>query len=283
MIPDVSVCILSYDGKDKLRQCLDSILKHTQRATIEILVTDNGSSDGTFDMVQREYRTVRLFRNEVNQKFTRPFNAMLAQATGRHFLILNNDVTFHDDAISSLSAYLDATPKVGAVTPASIEDDGSYERVAKRDVTFRDLLATWTLLGRLVQPASQVHGYDLTLPAVVDVGQDSCLMVRREVWEHIGAYDTRFKLYYTEDDICLRIRRAGWEIHYRPEVRIQHAHSFTTKRLPPLSVKWIYAVDMLSYARKHLGWARSNFLLAPLVALTFLLRLPRWAWERARR
>ena len=132
----VSIVIVSWNVRNFLEACLRSIYRQTATLPIEVIVVDNGSSDGTPDMVEQKFPGVRLFRYGENLGFTRANNValgmILREKTSRYILLLNSDTEIQDRGIEELAAYLDRRPEAGAVAPANPKaDDGTRAGIAR--------------------------------------------------------------------------------------------------------------------------------------------------------
>src|SRR3954471_16185450 len=124
---DVSIAIVSWNTRDLLYTCLQSIIDSTQRIAYEIIVVDNASSDGSAEMVAHAFPTVRLICNHENQGFAQANNAAFAGASGRYLLLLNPDTEVHAGAIDVLVDYMDRHADVGALGAHLLNADGSTQ------------------------------------------------------------------------------------------------------------------------------------------------------------
>jgi hypothetical protein len=147
--PDLSIIIVSWNVRDLLRACLRSLMIDDQRLTVsdsssivygpwslEVIVIDNASSDGSAAMVAAEFPTVRLLANTENVGFTRGNNQGLVVAHGRYVFFLNPDTEVVSDAMATMIAYMDAHPEVGALGPQLRYGDGSRQSSQRRFPTF---------------------------------------------------------------------------------------------------------------------------------------------------
>ncbi len=286
----VSICVLSFNGREVLERCLHSIYNLDLGSSIEsmeVFVTDNGSKDGTAVLVKSKFPQVKLIVNQQNEYFTKPYNRMLKEASGRYILIISNDVELPEASLGVLVEFMERHSDAGIAVPMSCGSDGRREPVCKREATLWGLILQWTVLGWFFEQQrgrwSADSQYDLGMIQAVDVAQDSCLIVRRDLIDRVGLYDESFKLYYTEDDLCKQARLHGWKVVYYPAVKVKHLRNYTTNKLNPLSVKWIYLTDMFRYSRKYIGLWQTVLILQPLAYLTLVLQVPRWFWRRTLR
>ncbi|MBI2872227.1 MAG: glycosyltransferase family 2 protein [Chloroflexi bacterium] len=276
--PDVSICILGYNGGQVLERCIASALHGPSSLRTELLVIDNASADGSAERVAERFPDIRLVRNPRNLFFTTPYNRGFRETTGRYFLVLTQDVELGSDTLPSLVALMDANHKVGAVAPASFRPDGQQEPIAKREMGYGEMLLRYTVLGRLMWPLrnrlvrrNHYDGVALEGPTPVDVVQDSCLLVRRSAIPDGALYDERFLLYYNEDDLCIRLRRAGWDVCYFPGARVAHLGSHSGSPSRALMQRRINLQDALRFSAKYHGRLKTALLLAPLAYAHFFL------------
>lgn len=223
---DVSVVIVNWNTRELLRGCLRSVYAETREISIEVLVVDNASADGSADMVRSEFSDAHLIANGKNRGFARANNQALQRATGRYVLLLNSDTLVLDGAIDKCVRYADANPGIGALGCRVEFGDGRFQGSYFR---FLDL---WSLVAQalfiddaLPRNRSSRQGYwghVFHSPRDVDVIAGCYLLVRREVLESVGLLDEAFFLYGEEAEWCWRIRRAGWRIQYYPGARIIH-------------------------------------------------------------
>lgn len=250
-VPDISVCIVTYQARDFLRGCLTSLYASTQ-ASLEVIVVDNGSLDGIDCMLAEEFPQVRLIQNHQNEGFTRPTNQAMEVGSGRYLLLLNPDTVILPGAIDRLLAFLEDHPQAGICGPKVLNQDGTLQKPCRRGES-RPLavFSYFTGLSRLF-PKSRLFGeYLMTYLPEDEVNQvagvsGSCMLIRREVIEQIGTLDERFFAWQEDADFCFRTRQAGWQIYYVPEAQIIHYGGMGGSRVQPY--------------RSILEWHRSYYL-----------------------
>jgi len=265
---DVTISIVSYNTKDLLARCIKSIFRYTKGISFEVIVVDNASGDGSPAMVENEFKDVRLIKNKVNGYYTGANNQALEIAKGRYFLILNADTYFVDNSIKKIVDYMDLNKDVGAVEGLEIYENG---RLIPTGSGFPNPLIDFyelSFIGKRLKNQKIINDYriihrrrDQTFE--IDVGCDAFLCVRTDVMKMIGGYDTNFFLYYTENDLCFRIKKLGYRIVHLGKAFVRHNVSSSVKML-----KWkkldIYYRDLLVYYLKH-GYIVSGILLYSLL------------------
>jgi GT2 family glycosyltransferase len=253
-LPDLSILIVSWNVRDRLRACLASLPLADER--IEIIVVDAASSDGTPAMVRAEFPGVKLLASADNLGYSRGNNLGLAQARGRLALILNPDTEVMGDALTQLVAYLDSHPRVGVVGPQLILADGAVQPSRRRfpGLALAFFESTW--LAPLAPRRWLAHYYaedlPLTDPVAVDWLVGAALLLRRAVWEQVGLLDEGFFMYSEELDWQRRIRAAGWEVVYLPAARIRHLEAQSSGQVAA-ATHIRFNTSKVRYFRKYYG------------------------------
>ncbi len=223
---DVSIIIVSYSTRKLLRACLSSVSTRRRELWAETFVVDNASSDGSIEMVSREFPAVRLVRNERNMGFAAANNRVLERAAGRYVVLLNPDTRLGDEALSKMVRFMDATPSAGYCGPRLLNGDGSHQPSARR---FPTVLSTaYSMLGLPQRYPQSRHTLDLHLlhgdrdNFRADWLTGACLVVRAECVRQVGGLDEGFFMYFEETDWCRRMAEAGWEGWYVPSAEVVH-------------------------------------------------------------
>lgn len=262
---DLSVCIVSFNTCDLLRDCLSSLFSSITRYSFDVVITDNGSSDGSQEMLAEEYPQVQVIRNDTNLGYTRPMNQALQASAGRYLMQLNPDTLPHPGLIDTLVDYMDANPRVGICTPKVLNRDGTLQKQCRRSAARPwDAISYILGLSRLF-PNSRFFGRYLMeyLPenqiAEVEAVSGSCMLIRRAVIEQIGYLDEQFFAYQEDAEFCFRARKAGWKIFYVPQAQITHFGGLGGSRFVPYRGIYAWHHSFYLYYRKHL--AREYFFL----------------------
>ena len=261
---DVTISIVSYNTKDLLERCLESIIKYTKDLRFEIIIVDNASSDGTAEMVEQKFKRVRLIKNKLNKYYTRANNQALKVAKGKCLLILNADTYFVDNSIKKIFDYMDKNKDIGTVEGLEVYEDG---RLVPNGSKFSTPLLDFyelSLIGKRFKNKKMLDDYRITgkkrdQTFDIDVGCDAFLCVRTDILRKIGGYDTHFLLYYTENDLCLRIKNYGYKIVHLGSARVMHEVSASAKKIGWRKFDIFYR-DLLTYYIKH-GYKISGTLL----------------------
>lgn len=272
--PDLSIVIVNYNTRDHLRQCLASIDAEKGAVTVEVVVVDNASKDGSAAMLRAEFPQVRLVEPGINTWFTGGNNLGVRHATGDYVLLLNADTRLQPGLLATALDYLRAHPQVGALTCQQRGFDGEVLRICSRVPAYLDLLLGYTFLGMIFAPmrdrrraAMWYSGWARDATRSVEVIPGSSIFAPRDLLARFGPFDERLKLYFPEDDLCRRILAAGYEIHFLADVYLLHEEHASTRQAQRLASR-IYFDDLIAFARKWHG--NSAALLAALVIPTRL-------------
>ena len=220
MNPQVSIVIASWNVRQLLRGCLQSLRDALQRLTHEVFVVDNASTDGSADMVRTEFPEVTLIANRENVGFGRANNQALARCRGAYVLFLNPDTVVPEESVEALMRFLDQRPKVAMVGPELPDGRGrllfNWSRLSPRGISEQ---LVETLVSIVCRSHPVIH---FPQPRRVRWLTGACWLVRRSVFDRIGPFDKHLFLYGEELDVCHRLRKAGWEIWFLREVRVVH-------------------------------------------------------------
>jgi len=262
---DISICIVTLNARDYLRDSLRSIECTLAGLRAEVIVVDNHSNDGTVEMLRQDFPWVRLIENEKNEGFARPTNKALRLAGGRYCLLLNPDTVILDNAIQKLVAFLDEHTEIGICGPKALNRDGSLQKACRRGVSRPwAVLSYFTGLSMLFPRSKLFGGYLLNYMDEdevheVDGVSGSCMLIRREVMDQIGLLDDRYFAYQEDADYCFRAKKAGWKIFYMPEAEITHYGGLGGSRVYPYRSIYEWHRSYFLYYRKNL--AREYFFL----------------------
>jgi GT2 family glycosyltransferase len=220
----LSVVIVSWNSRDDLAACIDSVLTHTS-GEFEVIVVDNASSDGSAAGIGRSFPTVRVIANHTNLGFARGCNQGMAASRGRHILLLNSDTYVTDDVIGRAVRLLDSRPGIGMVGAGVCSPNGRRQYTANRALGVRQSLLErlwlYKLLPRERRAEALLGGYwEEDREIEVDWLAGVFLLLRRELFEHSGGFDQRFFMYGEDSEWCMRLRRLGYRILFAPRVGV---------------------------------------------------------------
>jgi GT2 family glycosyltransferase len=233
--PVVTLVVVNYNARDYLVRMLSSAISSAGDVPLEIVVVDNGSTDGSAEAAALYFPDARVVISQENKGFAWGNNRGASLAGGKLLLFANNDVVFVDRCIQEMASFLSRHPEVAAVGPKVINPDGTLQFSGKRvpDVATGVMVATglhrWLGWRRLWE-AYYLLPDDYDDVQEVDHLTGCCLMVRREVWERVGGFDEDYFMYFEDIDWCLRARRSGERLVYLPSASLVHYKSVSSNK-----------------------------------------------------
>jgi GT2 family glycosyltransferase len=233
----LSIVIICWNDLKVIVNCLKSIFEETKNITFEVIVSDNGSSDGSLDYIRKNFSALRIVENGANLGFAKGNNAGIRVAQGEYILILNPDTIILDRALEKLVAFADRHPEAGAFGCRVLNPDGSFQNPARPIPTVSGYLVgalylRW--LGRL----SRAFDSDLYLgwegrdERTIGFQSGCCVMLRGELLKRLGGFDDRFFYHFEETDLCYRVWQSGSSILFSSGAEITHLGGQSVGRFP---------------------------------------------------
>jgi GT2 family glycosyltransferase len=285
----ISVVVVNHNTCRELRACLGSI---TPEETNDVVVIDNKSSDGSLEMVRSEYPSVRLLANESNIGYGAAANLAIAELTTPYVVLLNSDTLLRPGACKALCRYLDEHPRAAIVGPRLENSTGRLEASCFPFPgpinTFLENSVTAVLLGRLIrQHVPVIRGlYLRTWPhdsaRIVPWVKGAALAIRRKAFVEVGGFDQRFFMYFEDADLCCRLGKVGWEVHFAPVTTIVHSGAASTRNYrADMAVQLLHSTEL--FYEKHcsrfrttmMKWVIKSLMLAKLFFSSIRLLLLR--------
>jgi GT2 family glycosyltransferase len=273
--PDLSILIVNWNGTVMLRQLLASIQSTRGNLRVQTIVVDNASTDGSPDMVAKEFPDVVLIRNSTNAGFARGNNQAAAAARGPLLFLLNNDTVLRAGMMQRLVEVLAASPQVVAVGPRMIGGDGKPQRSGRNLPTFRSLLnlIQFLKITGLYQAEYDRYrrgGFDPQNSGPIPQLAAAALMIRAKVFNDCGKFDEGFEFGVEDVDLCKRLAAFG-TIWYVADASIVH-HGRVSSRALRSFVYRSYECGWARYLRKHHS-AREARIYKTLVTLDMPIRV----------
>jgi len=252
----LSIIIVSYNTREFISPCLNSIRKHLDGLPYEIIVVDNHSVDGTSRLIHENFPDVPLIENGKNLGFARAVNEGYKKAGGKYLLILNPDVEILPGSIEKMIHFLEGHPEIGLLLPKLVNPDGSLQFSCR---TFYDFLILFFRRPPLVKvfPNHRIirkhlmMDWDHREPREVDWGLGACMFLRRDALGNQEIFDERFFLYFEDVDLCLRLKKEGWKVVYYPEAVMIHSHLRHSAKGVFSRAKWEHLKSLIKFYFKH--------------------------------
>jgi N-acetylglucosaminyl-diphospho-decaprenol L-rhamnosyltransferase len=270
----VSVLVVNWNTRDLLEPCLRSVTSAPDVELVkEVVVVDNGSTDGSAEYIATHWPQVTLLRNEENLGYTRASNQGLTHCTGDFVLLLNTDAWVVPDALGRMVRRLVDDPRAAVIGPRLEYGDGTWQRwTAGVAPNLRSATAYLLFLDRMPRWAlrSLYLGRDVDEPLQRDWVSSACMLVRADAVAAIGGMDESFFCYMDDVDVCQRLRDRGWTVWYDPGAHAVHLMGQSTKRQTAVSSPMALRNFNRYFSRQH--GRRSARLLRALEASGFGVR-----------
>lgn len=284
----LSIAIVSYNTRTILLNCIHSIYETTGDLSLEIIVVDNGSRDGSPEAVQASFPGARVIANRDNRGFAKAVNQALAASSGRYFLLLNSDTIMGEGALARMVAHLDAHAETGGLGCLQKTAEGRRIRSAFAFPGLREHVLNIRFFRALAPGAvgkEASPGGDPRAPREVDWVNGACLMVRTDVLRTLGGLDERYFMYFEDVDLCLRLKRLGYRVTYLPEAQIVHLVGRSSEgNAHDLNLQWEYS--RITFVETHFPlWRRvpmkAWIVAGGLLRILHLLVAPKVSGERS--
>jgi hypothetical protein len=275
--PRVAVAVISFNTRDILRDCLGTVMAESPD---EVVVVDNGSTDGSIAMAQREFPTARLVVEANNPGYGAASNRAVAECSAPYVLLLNGDTLLGPGTLRALRDYMEAHPRAGMAGPRLVNADGSLQPSCFAFPSATFLVVEHTSLRPLVGwiPPMRRHffiGWPHDEARAVPWVMGAALMLRRSAYEQIGGFDATFHMYSEETDLAYRMAAAGWETHFAPVADVTHlGGASTSKHWRPMRVRYFRSLVQFCATHRSLREAlRTAATLRAMVRVKLLLDL----------
>jgi GT2 family glycosyltransferase len=219
---DLAIIIVTWNTKDLLQKCLDSIYKTIHDITFEVIVIDNASEDDTVVMLRGNFPHITLLKNSQNLGFGAANNQGLQIMRGRYALLLNSDTVLTIHAVEELFAFMETHPESAMACGQLLNSDGSKQNSIASFPSLLTLMTNMPLLEYLFPKRYPSKRYNYEKPIEVDSGIGACLLVRKKAIDEVGMFDERYFFFFEETDWAYQMKKAGWKIFHIPTAFIYH-------------------------------------------------------------
>jgi len=253
----VSVCVVTWNCRALVLECLGSLFGQPQGADFEVIVVDNASTDGTAEAITKAFEQVKLIANADNRGFAAANNQAMREARGEYLFLLNPDTILPAGALGELVRVAESFPQAGAIGPRLLNPDGSLQYSCRRWPSVKAAFFRNTLFGRLFPREHWTKDYlmaDWPHDQVreVDWVSGAAMFLRRRAVEQVGLLDEAFFWGSEDVDYCRRLWLAGWKVIYSPEPAIVHRIGGSTDQAVVRTILRRHASWYRLYA-KHFG------------------------------
>lgn len=247
----VSIIIVNYNTKIYLRDCIQSILQTAKEISFEIIVVDNASSDGSIEMIKKEFKDINLICNTVNNGFAKANNQGISISQGKYLFFLNPDTLVLKDSISELMLFLERNLRCAIVGPKLyVNMQKKYHPSIRMFPNPRLAFVKFLPGAGLVLKVYNKFILNVDKTYKVEYLCGAALMIKKEVLEKIGIFDEKFFMYAEEADLCRRAYLAGFKVYYYPRAEVVHYGGKSSEQLSCISYKNMWE-SLLLYFKKY--------------------------------
>jgi len=257
----LSIIITTYDSRGLLRQLLRGLLRFPPKAEFEIIVVDNNSSDGTSEMMEKEFQHIQYIRLQKNLGLAKGNNAGIKESKGEYLLILNPDIAVFEDEIDRLIHFMDQHPKAGVVAPQLLHPDKAIQLSTFIFPKWYIPILRRTPLGACPWAKKKLQQYimkdwDHKESRMIDWILGAAMLIRKTALSQVGLQDEDFFLYFEDVDWCKRFWEKGFEVWYTPESKFVHYHKRESAESPGL--KGIFSPLTKTHIRSWLTYLKKS-------------------------
>jgi GT2 family glycosyltransferase len=249
--------IVSWNVKDILCECLDSIVRSSVAFLYEIIVVDNASSDGTAELVKKKFPTVRMIENRDNDGYARANNQGALSAHGQYLFFLNPDTILFEDTLTMMVGFMESNPDIALCGPRILNDDRTLQESVRNFPSWRGAFYRYTIfkyLGLFKSHFETWHNRGFDYDKQTDIEQliGAAMLIKKETFEQVGRFDQRFFMYYEEVDLCRRLKDGGFRVVYYPVAQLVHLGGKSAKQIPA-KTRFMMFQSLLLYFHKNMS------------------------------
>ena len=253
---ELTFAVVNWNTCALLDSCLASIQESTAGVRRQILVADNGSTDGSPEMVRRKYPDATLVTSDANLGFARGHASLLRHSRGAYHVLVNSDVRMTGSCVEALRRRFQTSPEVGVVGCQIRNPDGSIQPSCRRFPRLTYYLLQATGVSRLFRRSARLNGYrmagfDHRRSRQVDQVSGALFAIRRELIDDIGFLDDGYFMYYEEVDYCLRAKRAGYQVWFDADGHVVHVGRSSSDQVRELTIRRSLRSMRRFYCKNH--------------------------------
>jgi len=254
--PELSIIIVSWNVKDLLKKCLESIFASQGNFNSEVIVVDNASTDRTAEMVRVKFPQVKFLANEKNIGYAAANNLGFAQSSGKYILFLNPDTVILDNTLEKMLEFVKGNDKIAIAGCKHLNPDKTLQPSIRRFPTVTAIVLILLKIAKIFPDLPALRHYfardfDYNRLQIVDQVAGSFFFTKREILQKIGPFDEQFFTWFEEVDLCRRAKAAGWQVWYNPTAEIIHVGGQSFKQQLVLKNQKIFFQSAWRYFRKN--------------------------------
>ncbi len=254
---DFSVIIVNFNTKKLLEECLSSIFKFTKGINFEVIVVDNGSKDGTLEMVKKKFSQVKLIPNNDNLGFARANNQGIKVAKGEYVLLLNSDTYLVENSFKKLIEKAKNLPNLGVLAPQLLNENKSIQQSSGFFPHLPQVFWWMTFIddlpgGQYLHPYHVDHDSFYKKDQEVDWLTAAAILIPKSVIKQVAAFDEKIFMYGEDVDLCYRIKKSGFKVFLSPITKIVHIGRGSSNKIPSAAFVGEYK-GIIYFYTKHKG------------------------------
>jgi GT2 family glycosyltransferase len=254
---DLSIIIVNWNAQDLLAKCLHCVEATVKNVSYETIVIDNNSTDGSQEMIRRDFPNVTLIANTENAGFARANNQGMEISQGRYTLLLNSDAFVKDETIDRMVAFMDEHPEAGMSGCQLLYEDSRLQPSCYSFPSLTTEFYTALQLDKLFAKNREFGKYlmsywDFNDVREVDAIMGAFMLVRKMAVDQVGMMDDSYFMYSEEMDWCFRFKKRGWKTLYNPYVQTVHLWGGSSKRMKVEMFLQLYR-SKVEFFRKNYG------------------------------
>ncbi len=261
----VSIIILSYNTRQLVLNCLESVYKTVKDLTFEIHVVDNASVDGSVAAIYEKYPGVNIIENRENLGFAKANNSALKKIKGKYALLLNSDTILKENAVKILYDFMENTPCAGIACGKLLNEDGSKQNSFAGFPNFFNLIINESVLNALIFSRKSKRS-KIKSPVPVDSCIGACILIRKKAISEVNFFDESFFFFFEETDLAFRMMQRGWLSYIVPDAKIYHlqgksvGHNIKSRKL-------FYESRYIYFKKRYGPW---SVMVYPIVLMKLL-------------
>lgn len=277
--PEISVVIVVWNSEDEIAECLKSVFfdrKGNRKEYIETIVIDNFSQDNSAKSIQAfkdcyPDLNIKLIANKENLGFTRGANQGLKIASGEYVMLLNPDTEISDNAIEKLVRFIRENENTGAVAPQLVFRSKDIQHSCRTFPKYRDMFSELTMLSKLFPKSKffsrwKMQYFDHNSTREVDQPMGAALMMPSKILKEVDFLDDRFDMFFSDVDLCKKIRDKGYKIFFYHEAQVLHRKGTSVYKNRSYMIR-LWNNDCIKYFKKH----NFNYILFPVLSIALRL------------
>jgi len=260
----ISIIIVTYNSLPALRICLSHLKPAVRRIDCELIIVDNNSSDHSPSVAKNLWPDTKVIMNRINAGFAAACNIGAKEAHGTFLMFINPDVFVDIHAVESLLEFMDKKEKIGAVGGRMRFPDGTFQPTCRNLPTLQNMIfSRGSFLWRILRSSHAYTWPDFAAPTEVPAVAGTLLMIRKDVFEKVGRFDSGYFMFMEDTDICKRLSMLGFTNLFLPTAGAVHEWGKGSS-VGSLKRNWHHHRSVQKYFMKHRrGW--STYIVLPIM------------------